>query len=258
VLSKRIDFAQAKMTDRPDLAQVVCRGAVLLDSRTTDEQGLASIEHMEVADLSINRITGAVEAHAFADRPAAIVQVRRGDNRAGLALPGAAKDAPADANEGEKLSYLQVKFHRMLNGNLNTREMAFGDRVRTIYGPVPSWEATLDEESLGERGLLLICDRMIVREMPIPMSDQHSTELEAIGNTSVEGVSDTFHATAHIIRYSSAKGMLVMEGDGRRNVDFFHRPQGGGSKQGSARRVEYVPEKRHLRIVEFASGNALQ
>jgi lipopolysaccharide export system protein LptA len=81
--------------------------------------------------------------------------------------------------------------------------------------------------------------------------------LEAIGNTSVEGGNDTFRATAATIRYSSEKGQLTLEGDGRRDVEFWQRPLNGQDKRGAARRMEYTPEKRHLRLIEAKSGSAL-
>jgi hypothetical protein len=259
-LSRRVDFSKAKQGERPDVAELVCRGGVVLDSRTYDERGLASTEHMETADLSINRLTGAVLANAFLDsnRPAVMVHVRRGDNRAGLAVPGGIKQPAAEEQQEDGLSYLHVQFHRNLVGNLNSREMTFGDRVKTVYGPVPDWDSVLTTENMGERGILLTCDRMIVREMPGAKPDVKSTELEAIGNTSVEGSDDTFRATAAIIRYSSEKGKLTLEGDGRRDVDFFRRLPSGQEQNGSARKVEYSPEKRHLRLNEVSSGSATE
>lgn len=259
-LSRRIDFSKAKQGERPDVAELVCRGGVELDSKTYDQRGLASIEHMESADLSLNRMTGKVLANAFFDsnRPAVMVQVRRGDNRAGLAVPGGTKEPAAGDEKDDGLSYLHVQFYRDLVGNLNTRQMTFGDRVKTVYGPVPAWDSVLTTESMGERGILLTCDRMVVREMDSAQPDVRATELEAIGNTSVEGSGDTFRATAAIIRYSSEKGKLTLEGDGRRDVTFFQRPANGADKSGSARRVEYTPERRYLRLIEVSSGSATE
>ena len=51
-----------------------------------------------------------------------------------------------------------------------TRELTFHDRVRTVYGPVDSWEQELDltrPESLPPESMTLTCDDLRLNEDPL-------------------------------------------------------------------------------------------
>jgi len=121
-----------------------------------------------------------------------------------------------------------VSFQGPLAGNLHNRELAFNDRVKTIYGPVDSWQATLDPDGpdgLGRHGVLLSCDQMTVADVPLPVGDGRAAELTAQGNVVIEG--QTFTARAPRMTYAEAKQLLILEGNGRTHAELYHQEQVG-------------------------------
>jgi hypothetical protein len=256
-LSGRVDFGQRAAPTRPEVAQIVCRGGVHFDGRALDEQGrLLSMEQSETIDLSINQITGDL----FAAGPGWLRQVRRQTEEQTFALPGAKrtepKTPPADGWQEGQLSYLHVRFQRLLTGDLKSRKLSFGDRVRAIYGPVSSWESVLDPDSaqgLGPDGMVLNCDRMTVAQSPEPGAAEGALELEALGNTSVDG--STFRATGKRITYTAAKQKLMLEGDGRAPAELFRRERiGAAESRFAARVIEYWRTTNHVWVHDARSG----
>ncbi len=128
--------------------------------------------------------------------------------------------------------------------------MTFNNRVRAAYAPVDSWQAVLDTnnpEKLGPRGAVLHCDRLTVSEMITPAEGRRSMELEAVGNTVVEG--SDFTARAIRMTYAEAKGLLVFEGDGRNDARLFRQQQAGApASEAAARRILYWPETGRWKI----------
>ncbi len=149
---------------------------VELENRSTDEIGLSSIDRMEAFDLAINRTTGGIHARG----PGIVTSVRRGaaaamsrqqSGGAAAKPPAGAQKPPAAGSQSDPnaLTYLAVKFAREISGNMHQREMTFANQVKTIYGPVPGWEATLDVENpdrAGPDSMALTCDALTVGECP--------------------------------------------------------------------------------------------
>jgi hypothetical protein len=67
-----------------------------------------------------------------------------------------------------------------------------------------------------------------------------TTEMEAVGNTLVEG--QTFTARAHKLTYAEAKDLLVLEGNGSADAQlFWQQHPGGATSQVTLRRIMYWP-----------------
>ena len=81
----------------------------------------------------------------------------------------------------------------------------------------------LDPRSLGEDGVLLMCQRLTLAEMPGYLPNQRTMELEAHGNATVEG--KQFAARGGRISYSQAKDMLTLEGDVRSEAELWKLPR---------------------------------
>jgi hypothetical protein len=229
LLDRRIDFAAPKQATQPQVELVRCRDGVNLTNRSFDEQGLSSIERLQAADLSLNHITGEI----YADGPGWLTRVNRGSTTQMPALPGARADEPPAVAPGDKqrdgINYLKVRFQQSLSGNMQRRQMRFSDQVHAVYGPVATWEGELDPnkpQGLGANGILLTCDQLDVIEMPDPGIDQRHVEMEASGNTFVEG--QTFTARANRMTYHQTKDMLVLEGSGRASAELSHQKRVGG------------------------------
>jgi hypothetical protein len=132
------------------------------------------------------------------------------------ALPGQPRpQGPAGPRPG--LTYVYVDFQDSVQGNLNRREITFGEATKTVYAPVANWDAKLnadDPKSLGPEGMVLDAKFLTIRQMPgrTPTSNGWM-ELEASGNVLAEGAQ--FVAVGHRATYSEDKDLLVLEGDGR-------------------------------------------
>jgi len=150
-----------------------------------------------------------------------------------------------------------VDFEGGLVGNLYTRELGFRRRVRTVYGPVDSWEQELDldrPESWPPGTVMLACDELGVNEDPVAVRTMPRPpdggsralgpmELRARGNVHIEGGSPTmgtFAAQAERATYQQAKDLFVLEGSQRSPATIWQQRQLGGQfTQNSARKIQY-------------------
>jgi hypothetical protein len=86
------------------------------------------------------------------------------------------------------------------------------------------------------------CNLLTVRQMnpnPSAADPQHRPiELEAEGNTEIEG--DVFTAHAHRMTYTEAKDVLMLEGDGRNLAELYRQDRPGAeSGHTQARQILY-------------------
>ncbi|MBS0209404.1 MAG: hypothetical protein JSS27_10645 [Planctomycetes bacterium] len=231
---------------RPDISQLSCRQGVWLENRTIVENTLQSIDTMQMEELDLWQATGDVSGAG----PGAVTSIRLG--QAGDALPGAQQGAipaaPALAAPGQNggapgIVFLHVRFQRGLSGNLQRHQIQFDNQVRAVYGPIPTWETRLDidrPETWGPRGVGLSSDKLNLVEAPSLVRGKSNLELEAIGNTLVEGTG--FTARANRLTYSQGKDMLVLEGDGRTPARLYRQMRVGAPPvEAAARKIQYWP-----------------
>ena len=265
ILAERVDFAHPDRHQEPDVAKVVCRGAVSMESHTFEEAATSSIKRIQVADLTIDRNSGDLGARG----PGWITTVGRGsslppslaiDRTADRDSPAPDRDSPAPDEpvdpDDDQLFYLEVRFQGRLIGNLHDRKVTFEDRVRSVYGPVDSLEATLDvddPDALGPKSVVLSCDRLDVVEMAVPGGGGSALELEATGNTMAENRTFTARAPEKMT-YAAAKGLLILEGNGRADAELFRQKQvGGATHRVSARKISFWPATKQLKVSEIRS-----
>jgi hypothetical protein len=241
-LRRRVDFANPRLPedqefrptsnrasrDASEIEQVICRGGVTIQNKSFDEEGQqVSIDHMQMRDIAINQVNGAIEGRG----PGWITTVRRGGALApGSLLPTGGARSNADTQpESPKFSFLNVRFEGPIGGNVHRRELTFSEQVRSVYGPVDDWQSELDpdtSEELGPQAVLLNCDQLTVRQMGAsPESGKPMAELEAVGNTLIEG--QTFTARAHRMTFTEAKDLLVLEGNGSVDAQIFYQARPG-------------------------------
>jgi hypothetical protein len=146
------------------------------------------------------------------------------------------RPAPPPAPAGDQLTYLNVAFQNSIKGNINRREITFGDSTKTVYGPVPDWNAVLksdDLASLGPQGMVLEARQLTVREMPSRTKEKRGWfELEALGNVVGEGSS--FTARGERLTYSEEKAQIVLRGDGLSPAEIFQEDASGGPRRESS------------------------
>ncbi len=217
------------------------------ESREFDGRGQTGVTLIQVPDLMVNQVTGVIESHGAGwlstVRPGNAPAAPSGGFLGASAPPASTAPATGQADRS-KLTYLGVQFERGINGNLHRRELTFSDQVKAVYGPVKDWSDKLDAEdpeTLGPQGVLLNCEQLTVRETnpsANPTQERGPMELEAIGNTLVEGMA--FTARAHRLAYAEAKDLLVLEGDGRTDAQLYRQAHpGAATTKAAARKIMY-------------------
>lgn len=246
-LTQRIDFMEPKSAPKagtkPQVEKIAFTGNFALENHSYDPQGqLASIDKMHAQDLRIDQQTGLMNAAG----PGWVSTVRLGGASNPLSERGLAarpvSTQPRSTPAEPQFSYLFVEFQRQIAGNLFQRQVEFQRHVRTIYGPVSGWQDTLSidlrPEQLNEQTVLLECQRLELRQMPGSYPDTTTVELDASGDTVVEGRG--FTARAARIGYQDEKQLLVLEGDGRQDAELTRQTRIGGPQSHlKARKIMY-------------------
>jgi len=135
-LTHYVDFANPRVQRSLDVRNMAFDGEVFLESHLFDPHGDRKAFQQMLARTS-RWIRSRV---AFTRTPWWVSAVLpRGTSPARNAVPNPVTSSPTG------LDYVRVHFAREMVGHLSQREMEFFDRIRALYGPVPSWEETLDE-----------------------------------------------------------------------------------------------------------------
>jgi hypothetical protein len=269
-LTTPVKFGEQIDQKSVDLAEVECRGQVMLDHRTRDELGLASHERMKLARLTVNQQTGAISG----DGPGEIRSTHFSDQLSALAGRAAGgkpnQVSPPPGVRGGKLHFLRVDFQRALSGNLYTRELRFQGRVRAVYGPVDAWEQELDgsrPETLPQDSMTLSCDDLGLNEDPLSVRGATSpydvgsrplgpVQMRAQGNVQIDGRSaaqGTFGARADSASYEQAKDVLLLKGTTRAPAQVWQRRgPGDNAPPYTAQTIRYV------RATGEVSGKGIQ
>jgi len=223
-----IRFADLDEQPETQVERIRCHGGAFTENHSFEEQVQVSLDRMHVAEMDINLVNGVSKATG----PGRMTSVRFGSSD--LLSAGAGDGSPLAPrgpieSDDDGLKYLNVQFEGSLSGNVHNREMTFYDQVKTVYGPVDSWQVELnpnDPDGLGPRGVLLNCNQLSVAQMPLPTGDGHAVEMAAEDNVVVEG--QTFTARAPRMTYADAKQLLILEGNGRTGAELYRQEHVGG------------------------------
>ncbi|HTQ40564.1 MAG TPA: hypothetical protein VMJ32_16175 [Pirellulales bacterium] len=278
---------------RSQVEWVTCRGNVWLENRQTLQGKMAVLDQLQhLSTLTVNQITGDLTGQATDDQPGRLFSWRLGSagslggglggllgpsanvnpdagsnpasspntsansNAASNPLSGMGSSTTGNPSDGnsQQINFLDVQFERGISGNVLRRELVFQDHVRTVYGPVPAWDAKLDADSpagLPPRSLVLTCDQLATNQSP-PVQGRSMMEMQATGNTRVEGQQlegDTFTALAQQLTYSEAKDMLVLLGDGRSDAQLLRQMKPGAPQtKTAAASIYYWPSTRQVKM----------
>jgi len=217
-LNQRVDFSKNQQAPGLAIRHLAFRGDVQLQNRGSLRGQPTSRDELHMRDLNIEQSSGRLQARG----PGWGSSVRRRANAADLTSRQPAAD---EKDRGAELAYVRIDFDEQLTGNITNREVQFHGRVRTIYGPVPDWHQTLDSnpvDGLREGQLALSSDHLALAQMgPATAGDEAAVELIATGNASVEGTN--FTARGNRISYARAKELLILQGDGRNDAEFWRK-----------------------------------
>ncbi len=238
-LNHYVAFQQPKRQANLDVAELRFVGDVFAENQTFDVHGeLSSREHIKTRDLALDRPTGQFQGQG----PGWVATVRynKGDPR----NPAAAA-APSGKRE---LIFLRVDYQNIVSGNVERREISFGHQVRTVYGPITSWDQELDPDrrgGVGPQGIILNCEQLSVAE--VPDGAARSVILKASGKTTVEG--NTFTAVGDRLSYAEAKDLLILEGNEREFAQIEQRTRPGEPpSRFAARKIMYWPRSGQIQV----------
>ncbi|MBN2217889.1 MAG: hypothetical protein JW719_10995 [Pirellulales bacterium] len=249
-LDRMVRFDHARTLQDPadyQLQELRCQGRVWMERRLFDPANPTvqqSREQIETQNLRVNNTTGALSA----DGPGWVRGWRRGSGGPGPLAELRQRPPTTDATAADKINYLYVRFQGGIAGDVHRREITFHDQVCTLFGPVESWDAMLPEDNpdaWGPDGGQLNTDQLMVREMPSPTADGPSVELEAIGNTRIEG--PDYAAFCTRMCYDQNKGIMLLEGDGQTKATLLRQKNVGGfQNRGSAQWIRFSLKTRKI------------
>jgi hypothetical protein len=216
LLTHCVDFSKDEQAEDLDVQRLAFQGAVSLDNYGSRENRRSSYDHMEVQDLSIDGLSG--DLHASGPGWGSSVRYERSLSNSGIRR----LNAGTDSNDAE-LVYIRVDFDDEIVGNIESRDVEFRGRVRSVYGPVASWDQTLDPEPRDgppKGQFLLTSERLSLVEIGTHAnSEERAIELVANENVTIEG--KRFAARGWRLKYTKAKELLILEGDGRNHAELW-------------------------------------
>ncbi len=253
--------ADREQTAKVAIAQVGLEGNVVIDYRAQDAAGQQSHENLQLASISVNRLTGAIEGAG----PGVLRSVRMSDSLASFGdLASASPTRPRSPAEGKEpgLKFLRVDFTQGVSGNIEQRVLRFHRRVMCVYGPVANWHDELplhDPTRLPPDTVTLRCETLVLSEDPVGARQGPADgkkmgpiELQAIDNVAIEGHNEKqemFQAEGVKASYNQLKDMLVLEGDGQRDAVLRQRDPGTGrSVDTPARKIIYYRAEPRLEL----------
>ena len=244
-LTRRVDFKNPKKDEDIGVREFRLPGRAFLESRQFDRRGTQqSHDQMQVRDLVVDQVSGRIHGVG----PGWIVHRGRGS--------GTDKQPPLSLPTPGGLAFLRVDFEREMAGNLHLREIVFSDRTDSIYGPISSWNETLEKgQELREKDVLLTCQRLAVADMDSSGGSLESLEFQATGNASVVGQS--FSGLGERISYSRKKDQLILTGDGRSDAYLkYQQRRGAKPVEVSVAQVLFYPSTKDVKLLGIQSFEA--
>jgi hypothetical protein len=279
VLGAPVRLAGLQIDGPVDFATLECTGDVMLDRRVFDAGGLASQEHAEVPNLTIERARNRIVAAG----PGWLRSVSLGsaDPLSGTTLPGqsasltsaaanqrptephrrpvAGSGAPAADSKGSELVYLRVDFQRAMQGNLDTRDVLFEGQVRCVRGPVASWDDAIHVEGLAKFPAdTFALDSATLRVARPQAQGSKWDEMEAEGNVEIEGglgENGIFIARGARLTYDERKDLLILDGGGGMAELVHEKSLGGDAYQMRQRTIAVSPRRKYIHSSGFSQSS---
>lgn len=217
----------------PQVAQLECWEGAVAEFDQHDETGrVTSHQHIELVSLIANQITGKLSG----DGPGHVDSIHYSkQGSAMLAIPaGPGQRAPAavaDPSAPPQLRHLSIDFIRGVEGNLLTHTITAVGDVKTIYGPVETWDQRLTMTADGRPGpdtIWITCQRLTAAENPAgrlqasPSADGRRElgpiEMRAEGDVQIEvehPEKGAFTLRGESATYDQLKTMFMLKGSAR-------------------------------------------
>lgn len=255
-MSQQVLFRAPTANGPVQLAEAAFEGWGFLQTELQSAAGERKMfEQLQVSELSVNLLSGAIHGQG----PGWARGIHQGrsvvaDSTTGL--PRSSGEPPTDplgGATGAGLHFLRVDFQREVAGNLHQKRLEFRHGTKTLYGPVPDWQTSLDQDEavLPSQAVQLVCDQLAV--MQNGGQGVEGVELEAVGNVHIRGQS--FTATGERASYVRLKDQFVLEGDGRNDAQIeFQSPGQNRPGQFAAGKILVWPKTGQFQVVDLGGA----
>jgi hypothetical protein len=254
--NRRISFSDAggSQSQNADVKYVVCRDGVELKSREYEDNRLVGVRTAKGFEFTIDQATGQITAQG----PGTLLLWRRGNGkRAGFAPAAQVRGNGPLATDSAEWEYTRINFAGKMLGNTKDRVTTFRERVHVVYGPVAQSTETIDEDNLPRDGGWMRCRTLQLTQHPETKDHKAYIEMEATGNTELDGRS--FHALAHIVTYDESKGLYVLHGDGKRHAKLWHERTPGAERSSyDGQTISFAPSRNELSVDRSSGGQGVR
>ncbi len=247
-----ISFSDTRPQQPSSVGRLICGDGVFIENRTIQAGQQVSYDRMQLKNLDLDNVTG--DFHG--DGPGWLIRVSR-EGSQGFSMPGgplAGPDRPATVRpvslgpqqpgrpDPNQLTCIHLRFLKSITGNKIREDLVFHGQVRTAYAPAQAWTTTLESDDpklLGPKAVVMTCDNLAVAKMsPVSGSNGGNLELTALDNVIAYGAN--FTARCARMTYTQAKELLIFEGDGRSDAEFFDQViEGGQAERSAAQKILY-------------------
>ncbi len=274
VLTAPVQFDGAASSRPPELDEVQCWEGAVAEFVQRDELGnVTSQQKMTLQSLIVNQITGAIRG----DGPGHIdsVHLAKGDG-SWLVLPenvgpNLEHAAPVQQDASDKppqLKHLSVDFVRGVDGNIHKPEVRVYGDVKTVYGPIDSWDQRLEMTPGGSPEpdvFWITCDSLKVSDSPLarlqaPTSDRRrrafgQVELQAEVDVVIEGVHPehgAFTLQGHRVSFDQAQAIFMAAGNDSELASItFQQYPGGPQLPQTAQKIMFFLNTKEMKFQGF-------
>jgi len=267
-LTKPFRFFEKNSTDDIEPEWVEIRGNIDLerDSFAANNGGQLTHDHIKMTTVEIFPKTGAFKG--LGPGSVSSIFMDTGDSAGGLlpngttavrtsptttqAIPTNATPSGTSGLFGPGLKFMQCNFHQSVEGNYNTGQVTFNDRVVTVLCPVGSFRDVIDTNNtrkIVSNGLLIECNKLEIVQPPD--GGGKTVDLKAEGNTRIEMTYDNryYIASADKIKFEQAKNLVTLEGNRYSGVELYEGANPGAPMQKlpSSERTSFNPVTKEIR-----------
>lgn len=276
VLTQPVQFDGARTNvQTAELAQLECWEGAKAEFDQRDASGaIISHQFVKMESLVVNQVNGAIRG----DGPGHIdsIHYSKGDGK-WLIMPESVPDKGAlpqpieqEAPAGPpKLKHLSLDFVRGVEGNIHTPDVRVYGDVRTVYGPVNSWDERLKMSASGSPGpetFWITCDSLKVSDSPLARIQKSSpdgrrrsfglVEILCETNVTIEGQhpqQGAFTLRGNRASFDQAKGLFVLQGDGAAQATIERQQYPGGPiDPQSANSFMYWQQTGAVKVIGFS------
>ena len=267
-LTKPFRFFENDNTNNIEPERVVIHGNIELERDTFAENngGQLTHERVRLTAVEIFPISGAFKGLGPGYVSAIFAYNGDSTNSPLSSVTPSLRGTPTDTNAaetpglfGKGLKFMQCNFNGSVEGNYNTKQIAFHDRVVTMICPAQSFRDpinTNNPRNIVANGMLLECNKLEITQ-PQQGIGGNPIDLKAEGNVRIEMTYDNryYIANADKIKFEQGKNLLTMESNQYSEVELYeganlHAPT---QRRAHGRRIYLNPVTNEVQFHDFST-----